>query len=216
MLEKLHKMDESKRARLINAVIDEFSKYPIEKASTNSIVKKAGISKGLLFHYFDDKKDLFDSASEYVLNLTLREVSENVKWDTTDIFERIKELVLAKVEIARRHPGLSAFVVNLLKENDNTIDSNNVKERYKKSGLNIDAFMARVYTENIDFSKFKDQKKIHEYIEIINWTLEGWGKKLAENGFWQNEKEFMARIPGEFDKYITVLKEAFYSQDAEE
>ena len=72
------------------------------------------------------------------------------------------------------------------------------------------------YTENIDFSKFKDQKKIPECIEIINWTLEGWGKKLAENGFWQNEKEFMARIPGEFDKYITVLKEAFYSQDAEE
>ena len=44
-------MDEEKKQKIINASIEEFSKgYSL--ASTNEIVRKAGVSKGLLFHYF--------------------------------------------------------------------------------------------------------------------------------------------------------------------
>ena len=78
----------------------------------------------------------------------------------------------------------------------------------------MDAFMVRIYIENTNLSKFKE--KIPQYIKIITWTIEGLGKKLAETGVRQNEKEFQARILDEFDKYTQVLKEAFYIQDDEE
>ena len=39
----LNNIDSDKRDRIINAAIDEFAAYPFEKASTNNIVKKAGI-----------------------------------------------------------------------------------------------------------------------------------------------------------------------------
>ena len=56
-MEKIFKnIDIEKRDRIINSALEEFSKNRFEKASTNNIVKNANISKGLLFHYFANKK----------------------------------------------------------------------------------------------------------------------------------------------------------------
>jgi AcrR family transcriptional regulator len=44
MEEILKNMGEEKRNRIINSALEEFSKNSFEKASTNNIVKKAGIS----------------------------------------------------------------------------------------------------------------------------------------------------------------------------
>ena len=62
-------LDPEKRDRIINAAIEEFARYPFEKASTNNIVKKAGISKGLLFHYFDSKQALYEKLIGFVINM---------------------------------------------------------------------------------------------------------------------------------------------------
>lgn len=45
-----------KKERMINSALKEFSVNTFQKASTNTIVEEAGISKGLLFHYFGNKK----------------------------------------------------------------------------------------------------------------------------------------------------------------
>ena len=60
MEDVLQKLDTEKKNRIINSAIEEFSKYPFNKASTNNIVKNAEISKGLLFHYFGNKKELYE------------------------------------------------------------------------------------------------------------------------------------------------------------
>ena len=64
MDEILKNIDAEKRDRIINSAIDEFAMYPYEKASTNNIVKNAGISKGLLFHYFENKQELVQHLPE--------------------------------------------------------------------------------------------------------------------------------------------------------
>lgn len=48
-----------KKKRILIAALKEFSEKGYEQASTNSIVKEAGISKGILFHYFKTKRDLY-------------------------------------------------------------------------------------------------------------------------------------------------------------
>jgi len=49
-IEKFLKLDDEKKDRILNAAMKEF-RYGYVKASTDIIVKEAGISKGLLFHY---------------------------------------------------------------------------------------------------------------------------------------------------------------------
>jgi AcrR family transcriptional regulator len=57
--ELLNKLPDEKRKRIISISMEEFLNNGYSGASTNTITSKAGISKGLLFHYFGSKKELF-------------------------------------------------------------------------------------------------------------------------------------------------------------
>lgn len=50
---------EEKKAEIIRIALEEFASCGYSGASTNTITKRAGISKGMLFHYFGSKKELF-------------------------------------------------------------------------------------------------------------------------------------------------------------
>ena len=52
-------LDENKKARILTAAIDEFSKSPYEKVSIQQLIKSAGIPRGSFYQYFTDKEDLY-------------------------------------------------------------------------------------------------------------------------------------------------------------
>jgi TetR/AcrR family transcriptional regulator len=208
MQDILKNMDEEKRVRVINSAIEEFSLYPFEKASTNNIVKNAGISKGLLFHYFGNKKELYDKLIEFVINNIFTEVEQGTDWNETDIFERMKQIVLLKMDISRKYPHMFDFILKVLKNNTNyTVEE--IMNFYQKYGVNINEIMQRVYTENIAFDNFKEPAIMDKSMNIIRWTMEKYAEeKLAQfDGFSRNNFDDMAKG---IDEYIEVLKKAFY------
>jgi TetR/AcrR family transcriptional regulator len=52
-------LESSKKERLMNAMIDEFSQVPYSQASINRIIKQAGIPRGSFYQYFTDKEDAY-------------------------------------------------------------------------------------------------------------------------------------------------------------
>ena len=48
-----------RRKALLDAALCEFSEKRYESASLNAILKKAGVSKGVFYYYFEDKRDLY-------------------------------------------------------------------------------------------------------------------------------------------------------------
>lgn len=61
MTKKMTKKEQSgvTREKLIIAATEEFWKKGYGKASTEKIVKQAGVTRGALYHHFKDKKELF-------------------------------------------------------------------------------------------------------------------------------------------------------------
>ncbi len=57
-------LDAGRRDRILDAAADEFSDRGYDGASINRIIGEAGISKGSLYYYFDDKEDLFATVME--------------------------------------------------------------------------------------------------------------------------------------------------------
>ena len=49
----------SKRDALVQTALEEFAAHDYDSASVSRIVSRAGIAKGSLYQYFDDKQDLF-------------------------------------------------------------------------------------------------------------------------------------------------------------
>ncbi|KAB3527434.1 TetR/AcrR family transcriptional regulator [Alkaliphilus serpentinus] len=54
-----YELDEEKRERITNVVLREFAQHSYNESSTNRIVKNAGIGKGSLFKYFQNKQDMY-------------------------------------------------------------------------------------------------------------------------------------------------------------
>jgi len=68
-LETFNNLLEGKKNLIISNGIEVFSKESFTDASTDLITQKAGISKGLLFHYFGSKKNFYLYLLEYSLKL---------------------------------------------------------------------------------------------------------------------------------------------------
>lgn len=205
MEDRLSNLDKEKKIKIINSAMEEFSKNSYEKASTNRIVEKAGISKGSLFNYFQSKKKLYDYLKVFSTVEIANAIVQKVNWEEPDLFKRIKDIALIKLELFRRYPYLIGFTKKL--NADRSIEE--LKKMYQEHIPNI---YERVYSEYIDFTKFREDIGIKEIMNIVVWTFE----KLGENYLSKirvGEKINTEEIAEEIDKYIEVLRKGFYKAE---
>ena len=177
--EILKNLSEEKKEKIINSAIGEFARLPYAKASTNNIVKNAGISKGLLFHYFGSKKELYEKLVEFVINKLSNEIVSQIDWDETDIFERIKQTVFFKLRLSRKYPKMFDLIYMIL-ANANAQTAEDILQVYEKYGIDTTKLLNNVYTKNIDMTKFKNPETVDKSIDIIRWTLEKFSEEYTK------------------------------------
>lgn len=204
------KLEPEKRDRIINSAINEFAKYPYSVASTNNIVNNAGISKGLLFHYFGSKRELYEYLCTFVIMKLFNEINDNLNWEQPDIFERIKEIAMAKLRLSQTYPLLFDFVISMFKEQGGPTDFNAAVEVYEKQGINIKELFTKFYSHNIDYSLFRDQKNIVVMVDIIRWTLEKFREEKSLVLLKEEKPVDFPKMIAMMDEYIDVLRKAFY------
>ncbi|MBU1070102.1 TetR/AcrR family transcriptional regulator [Myxococcota bacterium] len=56
---RFFKLPEERRGRILDVALEEFARHGYQKASLNHIIAGAGLSKGAVYYYFDNKADLF-------------------------------------------------------------------------------------------------------------------------------------------------------------
>lgn len=61
MSERFKELQEEKQRSILRAATEVFAKYEYKKASTDLIASKAGVSKGLLLLFSEQKGFVFDS-----------------------------------------------------------------------------------------------------------------------------------------------------------
>ena len=117
MNEKFFDLNREKQDRMINAALRIFAENGYRHASTDIIVKEAGISKGLLFHYFTSKMGLFSFLFDYSIRYMLFEYDRLISAKETDYFKIRKEMERAKLNVLRSYPYMNEFIEKSLQEN---------------------------------------------------------------------------------------------------
>lgn len=203
---KFLNLDQEKRERIINASLKEFAQKGYEKASTNEIVKEANISKGLLFHYFNKKKDLFLFLYDYCIEILLNEFFKKIDVMEKDILIRLREMTVLKFALIQKHPEMFDFIMVAYQE-----ESDEVKEALADRNKGHIATGYKMLFAGFDVSKFREGMDIPRAIEIISWTLEGFSKKQQEKimSISLDQIDYES-ILAELDLYIEVLKKCFY------
>jgi TetR/AcrR family transcriptional regulator len=205
----IQNIDPDKRDRIINAAIEEFASVPYEKASTNNIVKNAGISKGLLFHYFSSKQELFEALTRFVIHTLRDAIVEKINWEETDLFERLKQATIVKLEVSRVYPHMFDFMKNIVAyKNTGSIES--LFEMYRGYGLDLEQIYKEFYTRNVDYSRFRDPSIITETINIVRWSLEKYTEEQLLTLGEDNRLDYN-QAATDLSHYVDILKDAFYS-----
>lgn len=170
MADILEKMDPDKRERLINSALTEFGNNPFEKASTNVIVKNAGISKGLLYHYFDSKELLYEYLVDFYFTKTISELSDQFNDEEPDILKRLEDMIRAKVAYLKDFPAAIAFA-KAFYHNYSVDDAKAIVEKHMPMKY------MDFYTKNVDYSLFREGIDVQKALNTVQWTLE----KISEN-----------------------------------
>jgi|SRR5699024_4458194 len=198
-------LNSDKQTEIINAAIKEFVQSGFEKASTNEIVKRANISKGSLFNYFNSKKGLYAYLIEYSMQIIER-IDEQIDLNEPDIFKRIEDIGLKKFHIQQKFPQVFDFLASTKQE-----ESTKVKEIIKKKVEPVyEESIDKMY-EQIDYSMFREGVDIEKAIEILNWTMFGLGEKgLNQINTFENISEFGEQYIEEWKSYAEILKYSLY------
>jgi AcrR family transcriptional regulator len=56
--EQLNEIRKNRKASIMNTALEEFAVHGYENTSISMLAKKAGVSKGLMYNYFESKEDL--------------------------------------------------------------------------------------------------------------------------------------------------------------
>jgi len=202
---KFNNLKPEKQKQIINAAIKEFVRNGFEKASTNEIVKRANISKGSLFNYFNSKKDLYlyliEYSSKAIVNL-----NEEIDLSETDLFKRIERVALQKFYVQQKYPQAFEFLASTKQE-----ESVEVKDIIKQRLNPIYNQAINKLYKDIDYSKFREGVDIQKAIEILNWTMFGVGEKgLKELFTFDDIGRFGEKYLEEWNVYAELLKYSFY------
>ncbi|EIJ80194.1 TetR family transcriptional regulator [Bacillus methanolicus PB1] len=207
MYSKFLNLSPDKQERILNAALKEFSQKGYEKASTNEIVKEAEISKGLLFHYFKNKKELFLFLYDHFVEIIMDEFYSKIDWNERDLLMRFREITVLEFELMKKYPDIFNFFMAAYHE-----ESADVKIELEKRNKEILVSSYQKLFTDIDTSKFKQGIDINRAINIIIWTMEGFSNEQQKKEKLRSVDQInMDEILSEINHYLNLLKTFFYA-----
>lgn len=113
---KFFDLKKEKQDRMINAALKVFAMHGYRHASTDDIVREAAISKGLLFHYFENKLGVYTFVYDYSVRYMTLELKSTVEAEETDLFTLVKQSECARMHAMRGYPYMQQFLNRSMSE----------------------------------------------------------------------------------------------------
>ena len=139
--EAFDKIPEEKRKRILDAATTEFAQYGFENTSIQQIAKKAEISVGSVYKYFENKEELFAMVVKENLAL-LEELLLLHSSSDEDIMVKAESVLKELLRFSRKHPQLIKLY-NAITTDSNVEFSRMLAER-------VESISAKIYTEVIE------------------------------------------------------------------
>lgn len=112
MNSKFFDLKKEKQDRMINGALKVFALNGYHKASTDDIVKEAGISKGLLFHYFGSKAGAYTFMYEFSSRFMTMELERAVNLREKDLFRLMEQMEEARSVLLTNYPYMQKFLLS--------------------------------------------------------------------------------------------------------
>lgn len=204
MFTTFENLEEDKKQKIIKVAIEEFANKGYKNATIDSIVTKAGISKGSIFQYFKNKKNLYLYLCDYQVNLIKDQINNTKKPDNNDFFELYRHAAIVKYQILKVSPYIFKFFTTLY------TDDSEVAKAWLSNVIQTKNQLVVDFMGDFDKSKFKDEIDIDMAVKTVELTFNGlsinWMDKLTNEDYEVDLKN----IFDEVDNYINFYKKLYY------
>lgn len=193
MNEKFFELKQEKQDRMINGAMKVFACKGYKRASTDDMVKEAGISKGLWFHYFGNKLGLYAFVTDYALKYMNMELMAMSNRHPEDYFETLLAVEKTKLMVRKSYPYIPLFLSAMVKETEE--EALTVIEEYKAAYENA---IAKAF-EQVNMECFRDEVDIAILKRTIGFTLdgllrEGYEQEVFDENHYKTEIENYLRM----------------------
>ncbi|MGL4336273.1 MAG: TetR/AcrR family transcriptional regulator [Turicibacter sp.] len=204
MNHKFFELPEDKQLRVINAGLEVFSKNEYKRASTDEIARQAGVSKGLLFYYFHNKKELYLFLYNYTEQVIKQSVIDSDFKEITDFFELLDFATEKKYQLLIKNPHFMEFVMRAFYS-----QKENISDEMDKKMEDASTHIFAQYFSNINFSKFKEDVNPLDILQMVTWMVDGFLHEKQRTKTPVNFEKLM-------EKYVTwrdILKKSAYKEE---
>lgn len=101
---KREEKNQQTRRRIMDSAIAEFSEKGYGASSINAICGFQGLSKGIVYHYFDTKDDLFLACVEECFSLLTETIREKIQGSEGGIESQLETYFRARMDFFARFP----------------------------------------------------------------------------------------------------------------
>jgi AcrR family transcriptional regulator len=197
--------DDARKNRILEAALQEFADKGYKKASTNTIVKEANVSKGLLFHYFISKKELYIYIFNYAVETITTELYEGVNFADRDVLNRLFASTVQKIDSYTKHDAFAKIFEKHADCTDEEIVTRTTAALFEYSEESYDKIF-----NNIDYFLFDEKVNVEKALNVIRWTID----RISNDWIVRNnnvyDPEAFSELKQDIKKYLDLFRDAFY------
>ncbi len=204
-----NKLSADKQDRILNAAFKEFAAQGYELASTNRIVQEAGISKGMLFYYFESKWGLYCFSVDYGIDYMRREYVDLLDDEETDFLKKLKHASEVKLELYVRSPHLFNFMGSVVLDHEV-----NLPESLSNRLTEVQSTAYSKLFSNIDTTLFRNDLPAKQIVKLIQWSIDGYSQEITHRLAGRRLSTVDLKPHWEeFEAYLIALRKVYYQQE---
>ena len=198
--------DQDRLLRVISAAWQAFARFGYQKTSIQDIATLAGVSKSVVFKYFQSKENLYRSVFRLAADAIAEAdaIADAGETEPSDVFMALRRRVGARMELFSRSPYVYSFSYAAAYEKD-PLARELVQEEFARRGV-TEASVERYTGIRRDVSPIKAK-------QMIFWVSQGFLEDQLSRGLAKPDdlqKEYQEWI----DTLELLLKERSVDQDA--
>lgn len=201
-----YNLSEVKQEKIIKAITKEFSLKGYQKASIDSIANSAGISKGSLYQYFENKKEMYFYIIELSGDKKATILSKYIKnKPTSSLFELLEIMINVGIDYAIEHPELYRIYQDIQQS-----ASKEIKEEFNKRVRNIGYEIYRKFIiDAIEKNEIRDDINVDLIAYLIYRFMKSFGDYIFDKKNFSNKN-----IRDEYIKQlIEILKNGLKNKE---
>ena len=202
--EAFEKLSDDKKELILSSGMKEFSQKPYKEASTDSITKTCGISKGLLFHYFGSKKEFYFFCLERAMEKLTAQAQS--KEEANDFYDILFSSMDQKFALCIHYYD-EMHMVNMASRDAATEIAQQKAEMMQKYAIQIKMKSAETIRRALQTLNFKHDENLQMTVEGISLYINAVLNKYliqyqtTPDAFFQNRDA----IKSEMKQYLDMM-----------